>query len=190
MRRRTLVLAAAATLLLPISPVSAQNQGYVPIEARIWLDHGVEPILHSGDRVQVFYRTNYDAYVSIFHINTDGRVTLLHPSSPGSPHYVRGGRDYRLRISNRDYWRVQDDAGVGYFFVLASPTPFDFGAFPSAGYGGWNLMSVGSEVYRDPFVAMDDYVSYLIPDWTQAEYALDFSLYNIVNAYRKPSVIP
>ena len=47
-------------------------------------------------------------------------------------------------------------------------------------------MSVGSEVYRDPFVAMDDYVSYLIPDWTQAEYALDFSLYNIERRYDYP----
>lgn len=49
---------------------------------------------------------------------------------------------------------------------MASPEPFDFSSFEYARYDrGWDLSRVGRAVYEDPYVAMDDYVAALIPDW-------------------------
>ena len=181
----------ALAALLALAPRHARAQVALgpaePVEARIWLDRGVEPIVQRGDRLRVYYRSVHDAYVAIFQIDTDGIARLVFPRSPSEDHYARGGRDYRLLFPGSPYWYVQDDPGVGYFFLVASPEPFDFSAFRFSPYArGWDLSLVGRRVYRDPYVATDDYVAALIPDWERAPYALDFATYNVGERYEYP----
>jgi hypothetical protein len=174
------------SLALQPGPAAAQlttsrGPGTAPVvEARVWLDRGQEPLLRTGDQVRVYYRTTEDAYVAIFHIDTDGTTSLIFPRSPDEDHFVRGGRDYRLLFPRSPYWYVDDAPGVGYFFVVASPEPFDFSRFRFSRYDvGWDLELVGRQVYRDPYLAMDDYVAALLPDWERVPYALDFTTYNV-----------
>ncbi len=174
-----------------VVPLGAAAQGVVgpaqPVEARVWLDRGDEPILQYGERVRVYYRTALDAYVAVFHIDTDGVTRLIFPRSPGADHYARGGRDYRLLFPRSPYWFVDEQPGLGYFFIVASPEPFDFSAFRFSPYGrGWDLSLVGRQVYRDPYVAMDDYVAALVTDWEVASYALDFTGYHVGERYEYP----
>ena len=163
-----------------------RHQEPVP-EARIWLDGGVDPVLQGGDRVRVFYRSSMSAYVAIFQVDTDGTVRLLYPRSPSENHYARAGRDYRLLFPRSPYWYVGDPPGLGYFFIVTAPTPFDFSDFRYSYYdGGWDLSVVGSRVYEDPYTAMDDYVARLIPDWEYASYGLDFVSYSVGGAHTYP----
>ena len=156
-------------------------------EPRIWLDRGVDPVLEAGDRVRIYYRTNADAYVAILQIDTDGTTRMLYPRSPTENHYARADRDYRLLFPRSAYWNVHDRPGVGYFFVVTSPTPFDLSEFGYSYYdGGWDLSAVGSTVYSDPYVAMDDYVARLVPDWEYVDYGLDFLSYNVGSAHEFP----
>jgi len=156
-------------------------------EPRIWLDRGADPVLEAGDRVRVYYRTNADAYVAILRIDTDGTTRMLYPRSPTERHYARADRDYRLLFPRSAYWNVDDRPGVGYFFVVTSPTPFDLSDFGYSNYGGgWDLSAVGSTVYSDPFVAMDDYVARLVPDWEYLDYGLDFVSYSVGGAHEYP----
>ncbi len=156
-------------------------------EPRIWLDRGDDPVLESGDRVRIFYRTEVDAYVAILQIDTDGTTRMLYPRSSTENHYARAGRDYRLLFPRSAYWNVDDRPGVGYFFVVTSPVPFDFSDFGySFYYGGWDLSVVGSTVYSDPYVAMDDYVARLVPDWEYVDYGLDFVSYNVGGVHEYP----
>lgn len=156
-------------------------------EARIWLDRGSDPIVMPGDRVRVYYRSNIDAYVAILQIDADGTVRLLYPASPTENHYARSERDYRLLFPRSAYWNVNDRPGVGYFFVVTSPTPFDFSDFRySHNGGGWDLSVVGSTVNTDPYVAIDAYVARLIPDWEYADYGLDFVSYQVGGAHDYP----
>ena len=156
-------------------------------EPRIRLDRGVDPVLEAGDRVRIYYRTNADAYVAILQIDTDGTTRMLYPRSPTENHYARADRDYRLLFPRSAYWNVDDRPGVGYFFVVTSPTPFDLSEFGYSYYdGGWDLSAVGSTVYSDPYVAMDDYVARLVPDWEYVDYGLDFLSYNVGSAHEFP----
>ena len=156
-------------------------------EPRIWLDRGVDPVLEAGDRVRIYYRTDADAYVAILQIDTDGTTRMLYPRSPTENHYARADREYRLLFPRSAYWNVDDRPGVGYFFVVTSPTPFDLSDFRYSYYeGGWDLSAVGSTVYSDPYVAMDDYVARLIPDWENLDYGLDFISYNVGGAHEFP----
>jgi hypothetical protein len=156
-------------------------------EPRIWLDRGVDPVLEAGDRVRIYYRTNADAYVAILQIDTDGTTRMLYPRSPTENHYARADRDYRLLFPRSAYWNVDDRPGMGYFFVVTSPTPFDLSDFRYSYYdGGWDLSAVGSTVYSDPYVAMDDYVASLVPDWENVGYGLDFISYSVGSAHEFP----
>ena len=158
-----------------------------PPEPRIWLDGGVDPVLAAGDRVRIYYRTNADAYVAILQIDTDGTTRMLYPRYPTENHYARADRDYRLLFPRSAYWNVDDRPGVGYFFIVTSPTPFDLADFGYSHYdGGWDLSAVGGNVYSDPYVAMDDYVARLVPDWEFVDYGLDFISYSVGGAHQYP----
>ncbi len=156
-------------------------------EPRIWLDRGVDPVREPGDRVRLYYRTASEAYVAILQIDTDGTTRMLYPRSPTENHYARADRDYRLLFPRSAYWNVDDRPGVGYFFVVTSPVPFDLSDFRYSHYdGGWDLSAVGSTVYSDPYVAMDDYVARLVPDWETLDYGLDFISYRVGGAHEYP----
>ncbi len=156
-------------------------------EPLIWLDRGADPVLETGDRVRIYYRTDADAYVAIFQIDTDGTTRMLYPRSPTENHYARADRDYRLLFPRSAYWHVDDRPGVGYFFIVTSPTPFDLSDFRYSYYdGGWDLSAVGSTVYTDPYVAMDDYVARLVPDWEYVDYGLDFTSYSVGGRHEYP----
>lgn len=149
------------------------------VEARVWLDRGDEPVVEWGDEVRVYYRTSHDAYAAIFRVDTDGRVSLLYPQHPDADPWVVGGRDYRLVFREGSRWEVREDPGVGYFFMVASQQPLDFSLFGFDADEGWDLRGVGETVYEDPYVAIDDYVAAVLPDWETAPYALDFLEYSV-----------
>jgi hypothetical protein len=177
-----------ALLLASAGGLSAQEYAEPEApEARLWLDRGDEPLLQRGDRVRIYYRTSASAYTAIFHIDTDGSVQLLHPRAPDDEHFARGGRDYRLLFPQSPYWFVDEYPGKGYFFLLASPEPFDFSDFAYRRYDrGWDLTHVGRAVYEDPYVAIDEYVARLIPDWESVPYALDFISYDVGEPHDYP----
>ena len=166
----------------------AEGEGILQdsLEARVWLDRGDEPVLEPGDDVRVYYRTTDDAFAAIFRIDTDGRISMLFPHHPGADSFVPGGRDYRLILAKSPRWRVRDDPGEGYFFMLASPFPLDFSAFEYDAELGWDLSGVGEVVYEDPYVAIDDYVAALLPSWDIEPYALDFLSYSVGEEHEYP----
>ncbi|NIP60235.1 MAG: DUF4384 domain-containing protein, partial [Gemmatimonadetes bacterium] len=172
-----LALAVVGTVA---APGAGSPQPAASIDARIWLDRGSEAVMERGDRARVYYRTSRDAYVAIFRVDTDGTARLVHPRYPGEDHYVRAGREYRLLFPRSSYWHVDDDPGVGYFFLVASATPFDFGRLHwSSTSDAWDLSAVGATVYSDPYVAVDAYVSVLIPGWRRLPYGVHVTEYHV-----------
>ena len=186
-RQLTAVLAVGVAAWPGPSVARAQDVQPYPLEARVWLDRGADPVLQRGERARIYYSVSESAFVAIFHIDTNGTVRMVFPSSPQENHYARGGRDYRVLFPGSTYWYAEDDPGVGYFFIVASPEPFDFRDFGYSNFaGGWDLGLVGRQVYGDPYLAMDDYVAALVPDWEYVGYGLDFTSYNVEQHYDYP----
>lgn len=156
------------------------------LEARVWLDRGSEPVVEPGDEVRVYYRTSQDAFAAIFRIDTDGRISLLFPQHPDVDPFVAGNRDYRLIFPDSPRWRVHEDPGVGYFFMVSSRVPLDFSAFGFDAHEGWDLSGIGATVYEDPYVAIDDYVAAVLPTWETTPYALDFLEYSVGEEHDYP----
>src|SRR5688572_26810819 len=110
---RTLVIAAALALLqsgaavaqygsyppaqqgrVGVGPGSLRGWGYTP-EARIWIE-GNRDFYRRGERLRPVFSTSADAYVAVIHIDPDGRLDFLYPSSPSDREYVRAGQTYAL----------------------------------------------------------------------------------------------
>ena len=155
-------------------------------QTRVWLDRGDEAVVQRGDEIRVYYRTTHDAYASIFHIDTDGEISLIFPQHPEVDHLVLGGRDYRLVFPESSRWVVDEDPGAGYFFMVASPEPLDFSTFPFDVEEGWDLSGISDVVYEDPYVAIDDYVAVVLPSWEVNPYALDFLSYSVGDTHTYP----
>ena len=55
--------------------------------------------MQEGDAVQIYYKTNEDAYVYIFSVGADGSVTLLMPNAVVRDNKVKGGEAYPFPTS-------------------------------------------------------------------------------------------
>jgi len=178
-----------ATLFSPALAVSqgTGNAARVPVEVRIWLDRGGDIPLQRGDRARVYYRSAQDAYVAVFRVDTDGVLRLVFPSNPQEEHRLRGGRDYRLLFQGAGDWAVDEVSGVGYFFILASAAPFEWGRFAmSSGSGEWALSATGVALRQDPHLALDEMADLLMGGATGRSYGLDFTTYHVGQSYSYP----
>ncbi len=165
---------------------AAQRPGS-QIETRIWLDRGVDPVFERGDQARVYYRASVDAYLLVFHIDTDGVLRLLFPGGIEEANRARGGRDYRLLFPDSDTWLVDEAPGVGYFFALASGTPFSFDRLSEVPVaGGWDSSPGRNRIRADPYAVVEDFRRVLLPQGEPSEYAIDFTAYHVGQPYSYP----
>lgn len=128
---------------------------------RIWTSG--DDLVRRGERVRVYYRTERDAYVTIFRVDTDGRVRVIFPRDPGEENYGYGGATYTVSgASSGTAFYVDDYAGVGYIFGVASTAPFDFN--PIFNGGRWDLHSIGEDrIHGDPLTSLEELSQRLLP---------------------------
>jgi hypothetical protein len=75
--------------------------------------------------MRVFFRSNADAYVLVYNIDTEGYIHLVYPFGPSDPVRVEGGRAYRVPARHDPYDLVADGpAGMEYVVAVASREPF------------------------------------------------------------------
>ena len=128
---------------------------------RVWTSSG--DLFHRGDRVRVYFRTERDAYVTVFRVDTDGRVRVLFPRVPDDDNWAAGGTTYQLSAYDRGVgFMVDDYPGVGYVFGVASNEPFDYHGMVAA--DGWDLREVsGGRVHGDPLASLEEMAQGLLP---------------------------
>ncbi len=154
---------------------------------RIWLE-GEPSYFRRGDRLNVRFSVPYDAYVAILHIDTDGYLDFLYPADPWDNHFVRGGRTHSLSVrGSLASLTIRSRPGIGYVYLVASPTPLDFRYFQGGLRGGWDWDYAGRNVYGDPFLAFDQVTRFLLPRWPYAPYTYDFHGYYVEGLHRYPN---
>lgn len=160
------------------------DQYYQP-GVRVWMD-GERDIYRIGDRSRVLVRTDRDAYVAVLHIDTDGNVEVLFPSSPGDEGYLRGGRAYSVRPRGSQYVSMRGGYGIGYVFAVASNEPLDNRVLRDLHYRRAGSWDPNYNVYGDPFRAMERYERMLVGDWGWGEHDSDYYTYHVGRRYTHP----
>ncbi len=155
-------------------------------QIQLWTNRDDGTIYHRGDRVRVYFRTDDDAYVTIFRIDTDGRVRVLFPADPWDDNFARGGRAYEVRPSNDRYaFLIDEYPGEGYVFAIATRDPFDYRSMVRGDHWDYRLLASNGRVAGDPYVAVENLVDMIVPANYDA-YSYDVTSYYVEQYYQYP----
>ena len=178
--------ALAGLLLAGPEARAAERAHRDPPGVRIWTDHG--EVYRRGERVQVNFRTEHDAYVTVLRVDTDGRVRVLFPRDPGDPNLAHGGDTYTVPgVDDRYAFYVDDAPGVGYVFAVASADPFTYDPFETNDH--WNFQEIANlsdgRVHGDPYASLQSLVQQIVPPG-YADYDTHLLPYDVEQHYDYP----
>jgi hypothetical protein len=173
----TVTLAGGAT------PDLIGSTAYRP-RIELWTNHG-DAVYSRGQHVRVYFRVDEDAYVTIFRVDTDGRIRVLFPHDPWEDNYARGGRDFEVDSRGRRAgFRIDDYPGVGYIFAVASADPFMYDPFVRGDHWDYRVISDG-RVRGDPYVALTELAAEIVPPQYD-EWDYDLVPYHVERHYDYP----
>src|SRR2546426_85898 len=112
--------------LAVLSTSTARDPSLYRPKVELWTNRGDAAVYTRGERVRLYFRLDQDAYVTIFRVDTDGRIRVLFPRDPWEDNFARGGRDLEVDGSAlaSEAFTIDDYPGVGYLFAVASADPF------------------------------------------------------------------
>ncbi|MGE5801231.1 MAG: DUF4384 domain-containing protein [Gemmatimonadota bacterium] len=183
------MLTSIALLSLAVSstpvPVVRQPHFYRP-RIELWTNRGDGAVYTRGESVQLYFRLDQDAYVTIFRVDTDGRVRVLFPREPWEDNFARGGREFQVDGNQlgRDAFAIDDYAGVGYLFAVAAPDPFTYDQIESGDHWDYRVIADG-RVRGDPYVALTELAQRIVPEG-YADWDYDIVSYNVEQHYDYP----
>src|SRR6266481_3020924 len=174
-----------ALLSLAVMSTSGPPNLYRP-RVELWTDRGDAAVYTRGERVRLYFRLDQDAYVTIFRVDTDGRIRVLFPRDPWEDNFARGGRDLEVDGSElaREAFSIDDYPGVGYLFAVASADPFVYDQIESGQHWDYRVIADG-RVKGDPYVAMTDLAQRIVPEG-YADWDYDVISYNVGQHYDYP----
>src|SRR5467141_1527528 len=181
------MFANLALLSLAFVPTAtAGNPALSRPRVELWTNRGDAAVYTRGERVRLYFRLDQDAYVTIFRVDTDGRVRVLFPREPWEDNFARGGRDFEVDGNElaREAFTIDDYPGVGYLFAVASADAFVYDGVESGDHWDYRVIADG-RVRGDPYVAMTDLAQRIVPEgYTDWDY--DVISYNVGQHYDYP----
>lgn len=170
----TLANILTASLLLPgavaAGPRAARSpsnsvRGLEPTpQVAVWTNRR-DDVFERGDRMTVFVRTDVDAYVTVFRVNTDGQARVLFPVHPYDDNYVRGATARAVPGTRDGYTlRVQEYPGEGFLFAVVTLDPIAFRPFARGAEWDYYQLGLASRVTGDPYVLFSDLLAALVPE--------------------------
>src|SRR6059036_1409695 len=178
-----LAILALATVPTPVTRRS--TFGFDRPRVELWTNRGDAAVYTRGERVRVFFKLDRDAFVTVFRVDTDGRVRVLFPREPWDDNFARGGREFEVEgRSSDDAFSIDDYPGVGYLFAVASADAFTYDAIQSGDHWDYRVIADG-RVRRDPYVALTDLAERIVPEG-YSDWDYDVVSYNVGQHYDYP----
>jgi hypothetical protein len=168
---------------LPLSRLGRHRSLASP-SIEVWTNR--DDVFRRGDKVKLYFRTDLDAYVTVFRIDTDGRVRVLFPANPFEDNYAVGGQSYRVDPRDDGYtFRVDDYPGQGYLFAVATLDPFVYTPLVRADHWDYRLFGTNGRVTGDPYAAAGDLIARIVPAH-YVDYNYDIVPYYVGERYEYP----
>jgi len=165
------------------SATPIRTPGFARPRVEVWTNRGDDPY-HTGQSARVFLRAERDAYVTIFRVDTDGRVRVLFPREPWEDGFVRGGREFEVQARDEDAFAIDDYPGVGYVFAVAAADPFNYDPIMSGDHWDYRAIAQG-RVRGDPYVALTDLAERIVAN-DHDDWDYDITPYYVERRYDYP----
>ncbi|MGH7681881.1 MAG: DUF4384 domain-containing protein [Candidatus Eiseniibacteriota bacterium] len=178
------IAACALALLVVGGPAFAVDQ--VPVQAPggskvtvdVWINKEEGGVYQPGENMRVFFRTNADAFVIVYNIDTDGYIHLVYPYGPSDQMRVEGGRTYVIPARHDPYELVADGpTGMEFVVAVASRAPFrDLPWYLTSGAPEGDAEHAGTDnptdsgvIAGDPYVGMEQLNQRIVPPGSDAD---------------------
>ncbi|MEE8573343.1 MAG: DUF4384 domain-containing protein, partial [Gemmatimonadota bacterium] len=119
------------------------------------------------ERVSVTVESSTDAYLTVFRVDTDGRIRVIYPRDPRDNNFVAAGHSYRIPNPygqrGEHAFVVDDYPGVGYVFVVASHDPFNYQPYVRNDHWEWRNVAHDGRITGDPYVGFVEVVEPMLP---------------------------
>lgn len=134
-------------------------------DLRVWIDDGYRAgdVYASYSDVALSISAARDCYATVFVVDTDGYLHVVHPFSRKHNAWVRGGVTYRYTARELGIDALYG-RGVAYVFAVGSPVPFDYSGYSDGIFVG----GYGYRVHGDPYEACRRVYTTILPsrcDW-------------------------
>ncbi|MEO7986005.1 MAG: DUF4384 domain-containing protein [Gemmatimonadales bacterium] len=139
-----------------------------------------------GSGARVYLSVDEPSYISVFRVDTDGRIRVLFPREPWGDNYVEDRQTLEVTgVRDGSAFVVDDYPGIGYLFAVASPEPLDFRQITRGDY--WDYRSIGGgRVQGDPYVSLTEIAARMAPD---EDYDYDVVPYYVERHYDYPRFV-
>lgn len=108
--------------LLSFSIVIAQEDSYYEVD--ISVDKGDDATYYNGEPIFISFRTTEDAYVVIYDIDTEGKLSLIFPESVEEDGFIRANSTYQIPEDDDDYsLKIKGPPGEEFICAVTSPEP-------------------------------------------------------------------
>jgi hypothetical protein len=141
-------------------PVDAQEFEQT-LRVSLWHGKDSDEVYRRGEPLNVTFQANEDAYAVVYHIDVEGRVSVLWPTSRYSDGFVFGGHEYRLPSRGGEQLRTESEEGQGFFHAVVSSYPFDLRDLELDFHHEPEAVAHDFYVAGDPFLAMNE-VNYVV----------------------------
>jgi len=167
----------------------ARGSAWVPQVPQVRLVITEREFFHRYDRVAVAVESEVNGYLTVFRIDTDGRIRVLFPRDPRGENFVAAGREYRIPNpygQRGDHAFVVDDyPGVGYVFAVVSPEPFDYQAYVRNDHWEYRAVANSGRITGDPYVAFVEVAEQMLPP-ADVPWSFDVLPYFVEQRYDYP----
>ncbi len=147
----------------------------------VWLD---QVNYDAGANIRPHFQTEPGAYVTIVRVTTDGQIRVMYPSKPGrqSPQPFREANDTRVAYNGNPGFSINESAGTGFIFAIASYRKFNFRYFTSGDQ--WHTARLTSSGrYGDPFEIVRMFIDQTLD--ARADFSMDYATYEVFSQTRR-----
>jgi hypothetical protein len=132
------------------------------VGVEVWTNR--DELFQPGESARVYFRSDENAYVTVFRVDTDGRVEVLFPTEPWENNYARGGRRYQIdRYRGRHAFIADEYPGQGYLFAVASRDPYNYAAIVTGERWDYRYIADDGRIVGDPYAALTELIDVIVP---------------------------
>ena len=95
-------------------------------QVRLWTERGQGSTYLDGEELVVNFSSTRDCYIKVYHVDVNGRVSLILPNRYSRDNFFKSGKVYQVPSPGAPYrFLLGKPYGVEFVKVVASTAPFD-----------------------------------------------------------------
>jgi len=104
---------------------TANSQVGQDFDIDVSIDKGDDATYYDGESIFISFRSEEDAYVVVYDVDTDGEINLVFPSEGDEDIFIKANKTYQIPEDDDFSFKVKGPEGKEYLCMVASKKPLN-----------------------------------------------------------------